>query len=109
MAVLRLSIFQTEGEWGIIERVINEKNNGKKLCHKGKGFNQYIASEINKNFGKQGDKNGGNVKVGLIQKNFTINVSDDIFHEIKRQSNLLSIPPTTLIKRLILDPHLLGK
>lgn len=109
MAIIRLSICKTDKEWSIIEDIIKQKSNGKKLTPNGKGFAQYIASEINKNFsGEERDTLVGS-KIQHSRKCFIIKVSDDVCNEIKNKSGDLGITPAVLLARIILDPHLLGK
>ena len=107
MPKIRVQIRKTNIEWSRIEETIQKKYADRNLTVTGKGYNQFISSEINKLF--QNIEIGACLedKVAHVKKDFSIILSDRTAKKVICTANKLGIDPGMLIARMILDPHLL--
>lgn len=107
MAVLRLHFRKTGKEWLIIQRIIQEKCEGKRRASRGDGVAQFIANEISKKY--SGEVPEDDVAITTKkQKFFRLNVSDSVLKNIIKDANNVGLTPSQLICRVVLDPHILS-
>lgn len=106
MPELRLKIAKTKEEWDKLEKIIQEKNGGRKVAQRGSGLSQFIAKEISRTFKGKKKDDCSDKKTVRVKKNFNIVVTADELDAIICEARCSGVRPGDLIAKLVIDPHL---